>query len=322
LLLMTALIGCKHTMEVRLPPPDARMCQPSAHRIGVAAIEVAEPIEQEDGGDCLTTRKYAKPGYSAQIRSILIADLEATGCFGSVVDLEAAPGTPVDFSMEGKVTAFNGCTKNPEGESTGDSALGSTAAIIGFGLMGGVAYGAVDAETRRAAGWADVTLEQIRLQSVSENRMIWDKGLARGSSRKSGKHVEVYVENLGDEALGSLSMDIGRKLSRVIDGKSPYGMISMAASEPDEKPAVAVITGSANSESEALATVSADVASDLRPGYPFSWPAERFVQRKDPLEGSVAVVGLFVTTEDAVDWVRTRGKQAKGLKLLQVARQP
>ena len=190
--------------------------------------------------------------------------------------------------------------------------------VAAFGLPGGVI---VAADVSREAGWAEVTLDNIQLESTAESRAIWKAGFARGSSRNIGRAIDISPEALGDEALGSLSRDLSRKLSRVIGGDSPYGMISMETGQPEGSAQIALVTGGGATEAEALATVPADLVRQLRPGYPAYWPADRFVARKDRPEGTVAVVGLFANTDDAIDWLMTRNPRVKGMSMLAVAPQ-
>jgi hypothetical protein len=312
LVALIGTLGCGHTMRVHLPPPDARTCQPSGHTIGVGALTLAEPAGKADPA-CIERRRYAKPGFGPQVRATLVSDLAATGCFQDVVDLEAAPSAKVDYVLTGNIASLEGCTRDASQEdASGSMILGAAT----FGLTGGAI---VAADLSREAGWAEVTLDNIQLDSIAESRAIWKAGFAHGSSRNIGRAIEISPETLGDEALGSLSRDLSRKLSRVIGGNSPYGMISMETGQPEGTPEIALVTGGGATEAEALTTVPADLLRQLRPGYPAYWPADRFVARKDRPEGTVAVVGLFANTDDAIDWLMTRNPRVKGMTMLAVS---
>lgn len=309
-----ATVGCGHTMRVRLPPPDARACKVSGHKIGVGAVTLADPAGKPDPS-CIQRHRYSGPGFATQVRSTLVSDLAATGCFQDVVDLEAAPSTKVDYVLTGNIASLDGCTRDAsQDDASGSMVMG----VAAFGLTGGVI---VAADVNREAGWAEVTLDNIQLESTAESRAIWKAGFARGSSRNIGRAIDISPEALGDEALGSLSRDLSRKLSRVIGGDSPYGMISMETGQPEGSAQIALVTGGGATEAEALATVPADLVRQLRPGYPAYWPADRFVARKDRPEGTVAVVGLFANTDDAIDWLMTRNPRVKGMTMLAVAPQ-
>lgn len=308
---LLGLVGCAHTMEVRLPPPDARACRPSEHRIGVGALTVAEPSGQEDSA-CLRRRRYAQPGFATQLRSTLVADLAATGCFKEVVDLVASPEAEVDYVFSGNVAHFEACTR----EAT--DGRGQVSIALATGLFGVGVGGIVAADLDKEAGWAELGVDQIELHSKREARVIWRAGFARGSSRVMGKSRDVSPEGLGDEALGALARDLSRKFARVIGGDSPYGMISMESGQPDGPPEIALVSGAGPNEAEAFATVPAELARQLRPGYPALWPADRFIAREPRPEGTIAVVGLFANTDDAVDWLMTRNPKVKGLRMLQV----
>lgn len=109
LLSFLATVGCGHTMRVRLPPPDPRACKVSGHKVGVGAVTLAEPAGKPDPS-CIQRHRYSKPGFATQLRSTLVADLAATGCFQDVVDLEAAPSTKVDYVLTGNIASLEGCT--------------------------------------------------------------------------------------------------------------------------------------------------------------------------------------------------------------------
>lgn len=314
LLVSSVLVACAHAAPPAPsapPPPDSRPCARIDRTLGVDTIAFGAVMKVQ--GSC----SKVTPGVEAQLRAALVRQLADTGCFARVVDLQAPGGSPrVDLTLTATVAQLEACTYTA---ATAASEQAASVAFIGaftFGAPVGGLLGSAVANQGRG-GWAAAQLLGVQLHDGQ--RSLWRRGVVTVAVREAGMNgSDLSNEALVDRATLLVARDLGRKISRVSAGDSPYGVITLAPAGPEQRPQIAVIGGEAADEAQALDAIPPPLRTQLGRGYPLLWPADRFAATRDAPTGTSAVVALFVSMEDATDWILTRNPRVKGLRVLPV----
>ncbi len=321
LVALAAATGCARTTPAPAAPsssapaaaaaPDARRCTRVDRTLGVGALGWGQVLRVP--GACVR----GGVGADTQLRTALVQALAATGCFAKVVDLEASGGTqPVDLVLTATVAQLEACAFTARTAASEHAAGAAFISAFTFGAPIGGAVGRAVANQARG-GWAAAQLLDVRLRDGT--RSLWRRGVVTVTVREAGQNDSaVTPEALLGRATTLVAEDLGRKVGRLSSGDSPYGLITLAPAGPEQKPRIAVLAGEDADEAQALATVPAPLRAQLGEGYPLAWAPDRFVGTSGAPTATAAVVGLFVTMEDATDWILTRNPRVSGLRVVPV----